>query len=185
MKKITLKEQERIENEYILAINDVLHSVISANFAKTKMNATTKKNIKELVKVLDAKNEELNELYLKKAYMLLQSWIKDTDVDAFLFEFNYNEDDILLLEYDLFRKTDQKDEAGEDLFEAGVINQVFEERLDARTEDEDKVLIKIFNSSNFDEVVIEKNQSYEEFKESFDLTKSVNFEILVNLDEFR
>lgn len=185
MKKITLKEQELLENEYILAINDVLHSVISANFAKTKMNATTKKKIKESVKVLDAKNEELNELYLKKAYMLLQSWLKNTDIDAFLFEFNYSEDDILLLEYDLFRKTGQNDESGEDLFEAGVINQVFEERLNARTEDEDKVLIKIFNTSTFDEVIIAKNQSYESFKENFDLQQSVSFELLINLDDFR
>lgn len=185
MKKITLKEQELLENEYVLAINDVLHAVISGSFSKSKMNATTKKKIKELVKVLDEKNEELNELYLKKSYLLLQSWLKDTDVDAFLFEFNYNEDDILLLEYDLFKKTVQKDEFGEDLFEAGVISQVFEERLDARTEDEDKVLIKIFNASIYDEVIIEKNQTYESFKENFDLQQSVSFELLINLDDFR
>ena len=69
MKKITLKEQELLENEYVLAINDVLHAVISGSFSKSKMNATTKKKIKELVKVLDEKNEELNELYLKKSYL--------------------------------------------------------------------------------------------------------------------
>ncbi len=185
MKKITQKEQELLENEYVLAINDVLHAVIAGSFSKSKMNATTKKRIKELVKNLDEKNEKLNELYLKTSYMLLQSWFKDTDVDAFTFEFNYNDEDILLLEYDLFRKSGQKDESGEDLFEAGIINEVFEQRLESRTDDEDKVLIKIFNASIYDEVIIEKNQTYESFKEKFDLTQSVRFELLVNLDDFR
>lgn len=185
MKKITQKEQELLENEYVLAINDVLHAVIAGSFSKSKMNVTTKKKIKELVKTLDEKNESLNELYLKKSYLLLQSWLKGTEVDAFAFEFNYNDEDVLLLEYDLFKISGQKNENGEDLFDSGIIDEVFEQKLESRTDDEDKVLIKIFNASIYDEVIIEKNQTYESFKENFDLTQSVSFELLVNLDDFR
>lgn len=177
------KEIEQVQNQYLLAFNDLTHKKISQDFSMEEVTEDDIKELQELYEFFKQKTINLNLLYAKHVYQKVQKLFKKTDLDAILVYLE-EEDDKLHMYYEYFI-ADQVAENGDKLYNGEITNDYAE-----------KFFInmgKYYNTAftqlcmkvvNGDDLVIIKGMTFDHFLDTLDLTQLVEFTVEIDFDEF-
>lgn len=184
VKKVTLKQLEQAENNYILATNDLVHTIIGQDYSSQKITTKDKQERETQYQKFLQNVVGLNSLYIQFVYEKVQEVLKKTNIDVLKMNYFINEEtEEINNEYDYYVETETKSENNEKQYSPALENETVNEFIQNMDEVLDAVLIELSAKVLTEDgsIYIFKEQTLEQFKEMFDLNVLVQYTIEVDL----
>lgn len=185
--KVTVKQLQQAENNYILINNDLVHKIISQDFSGRSLNSKDKKEREQYIDKLNNEVVTLNTLYAKYAYEKVIALLKKSKTDGIQITcFSEDEDEqSIIMEYDYVLEDGIVED--EIKYVHAEDNDMIEEFFAELPEFLDGIFIELSRKVLTDDgsIYFFKKTTFEEFLTYFDIHVAIGYNIEVNLEELQ
>lgn len=182
IKAVSKKEQLSVENNYVLALNELTHKTITQNYGTAKITAKDKKDLKFLYENFKQQTVTLNTLYARIVYQKIQALFKKTDLVAVSLHTGENEEGVNVMYHDYF--VISADESGKSIVDNEIENEVADKFFMNMPEDLETAILELEVKSLKDMIVVTKDITFEQFLEDYDLTYPIGITVDLDYSEF-
>lgn len=181
--KVTIKQLQEAENNYILTNNDLVHKVISQDFSGRTITGKDKKERQQYLDKFSEQVVNLNTLYAKYAYENVLALLKKSKLDGLKITCYFEDEEAVSMEYDYVLENGMVEDKME-YVRAGN-NEVIEDFFAELPEFLEGIFIELSRKVLTEDgsLYIMKNHKFEYFLQYFDVNIAVGYNIEIDLEE--
>lgn len=189
VKKVTLKQLEQAENNYILATNDLVHMIVGQDFSSKKITTKDKQERETQFEKFMQNVVSVNSLYIQFVYEKMQEVLKKNAIDVLQITYFVEEDtEEIKTEYDYFiednsENSDKQLQPNQKQYRPALDNETVNEFFQNMDETLDTILLELSGKvlTENGSIYLLKEQTLEQFKSMFDLNVLVQYTLEIDL----